>query len=120
MNSEDRERFIASILRHQPGTSDADYESVEELDEIVQRDPVEALRLLEELFRRAPSAESRSYLAAGPLENLVRRASDEFFSALEAVAARSPEFKTALGEVWVGEEVSPQIRARLEAFAQQH
>lgn len=115
----ERENLIESFLRHQPGVSDEEFDSIDELDEIVKNDPVEALKIVQELLRRAASDDARSYIAAGPLENLVRHSSDEFFHTIEVAAEHDLPLRRALSEVWVGEEVSAHIRSRLAALADQ-
>lgn len=58
------------------------------------------------------------WVGAGPIEDLL--AHDGHGAAVidevESAAATEPEFKMAIGSVWVGREIDPSVRVRLVAL----
>jgi hypothetical protein len=73
-------------------------------------------RFVELLIETAPHDDLHGIAAAGPLEDAIYDA-DECVAWLESRAASSPQFKQALGMVWIWSSVSPERFARIEQAA---
>jgi hypothetical protein len=72
---------------------------------------VEALVLLSEMA----TPDQRGYVGAGPLEDLLSHSGNGamVLDEVEHVARTRPAFRTALSNVWLGENVPEEVRHRL-------
>jgi hypothetical protein len=97
--------------------SDGYHWALEEVDELVEVQPSEAVPVLVALADAAPDEHALGLLGAGDLENLINHhGSDAVIDAVVSAARRNPRFRKALTEAWYDEYVSPEVCARLRAF----
>jgi len=77
----------------------------ENLDHLIQSNPIAALRVIEEIHHLLMSAATRDMdawglLAAGPLEDLLGACGDEVIDRMEQLAKQDSEFRKLLSGVW--------------------
>lgn len=79
-------------------------EPYEKLDELIQKAPSTAFRVIEEIHWRVssevPDYELMGVLAAGPLEDLLAEHGELIIEDVEALAKQDPEFRKCLVGVW--------------------
>ena len=110
-------RLFTSEDRAERLRSDDYHWALDEVDELVEGQPSEALPILVALADAAPDEPSLGLLGAGDLENLINHhGSDDVIDAVESAARRNPRFRTALAMAWYDDYVSPEVCARLRAF----
>jgi hypothetical protein len=74
-----------------------------------------AMDLLQALVDTAAGVNDLNLIGCGPLESLLSHSGhgEAFVDEVERHARQQPAFRTALGGVWLGRDVSPEVRGRL-------
>ena len=89
----------------------------EAIEELVCREPENAIAALTVLADAAPDDAALAYLGAGPVENLLRDCSSAVvIDRVEGAAARNANFRKALRCAWFDDHVSPAVAKRLRSF----
>jgi hypothetical protein len=84
------------------------------VDDMLHDSHPECVALLVALVERAPDDDALASLGAGPLEDLIShyRHGPRWLDAVEAAARRDPRFATAVRGMWLGADVSIEVRRR--------
>ena len=110
-------RLFTSTDRAERLRSDDYHWALDEVGDLVEEQPTEALLVLIALADAAPDERALALLGAGDLENLiVHHGSDALIDAVETAARRNERFRNALNVAWYDDHVSPEVCARLRAF----
>ncbi len=80
--------------------SDELFEFVEQVDELVRKEPEVAWVTIQLIFVGCKNDIERACLAAGPLEDLLAKHGLMFIDRVETVAASNPDFRELLAGVW--------------------
>jgi hypothetical protein len=110
-------QYIAQYAHQDRAESDRWFWAWEEVQEVVERTPGEALPLVVALADYCLSAQGLAYLGAGPVEDLVKRADDELFERMLKAATKNARFRRALATIWIDDNA--RIR-ELKQFFRQH
>jgi hypothetical protein len=110
------ERHVLISEKKIKATSDEGFWAWEAINELVFNSPEEAWLVILELIRLAPSERILADIAAGPLEDLIRNHTDAIIDRVEQEARRDPKFRLCLTGVWYGNDLSQDVRARIEKY----
>ncbi len=88
--------YVTTNVRQDNIEGDRWFWAWEAVEELVRRDPDEALTLVVDLADACPSAQGLAYLGAGPVEDLVKTANDVVFGRILAL----PGGANAFGVRW--------------------
>ena len=91
---------IASVKGYNCPEADEQFWASMELDELVNKDPDEALGIILEILNQDPDQIILANLSAGPLEDLLVRHGEEVIERIETEAKHNKAFKLLLGGVW--------------------
>jgi hypothetical protein len=107
-------RLFLSKDRAERLRSDDYHWALDEVDDLVEVQPSEALPVLVALADAAPDEHALGLLGAGDLENLINHhGSDTVIDDVVSAARRNPRFRKALAVAWYDDYVSPEVCARL-------
>jgi hypothetical protein len=96
--------------------SDAHFEFVEQVDELVRSEPEFAWLVIQTIFAASQNDLERACLAAGPLEDLLAKHGEVFIERIEKAAAADDDFRELLVGVWRN-VIAPQVWERLQRAA---
>jgi hypothetical protein len=88
----------------------------EYVTDLVFKEPEQAWPIILELVKQAPTNRILFDVAAGPFEDLIRQHGEQFIDRIEVQARRDPKFRQCLAGIWYGEDVSKDIRNRIEKY----
>ncbi|HEY9733464.1 MAG TPA: hypothetical protein V6C89_16215 [Drouetiella sp.] len=76
----------------------------EDVQYLVERDPVQAWSVIVELINAAPSWEAIAFVAAGPLEDIISKRGKFIIEKLEQALPQNKRLQYAIAGVWLEEE----------------
>ena len=113
--------LVAAYVRHAirvsektGGKLDPDFWAFSEVNERIRGDAEDAWDLMLAILSAIPDV-ALDYVSAGPLEDLVRIHGQTLINRIDDEARRNPQFRSALGRIWLTVNVLPSpILARLQ------
>ncbi|MCP4923869.1 MAG: hypothetical protein GY915_07565 [bacterium] len=86
-------------LRDNP-KSEAFFETIETIDQILQKHPNQGIELVKCLIFLTKDEEELAYIAAAPLENLIDYHAESIQEALRILVRQTPIMRRAMKHVW--------------------
>jgi Family of unknown function (DUF6869) len=112
-------RLSTSADRHDRLTSEDFFWAWEEIHDLFDERPGEAVAVLIRIADAASDDVALSHLGAGPVEDLITAYGSEIvIDQVEEGARRNKNFRKALRCAWYDNRVSPDVRARLRRFGE--